>query len=85
MSQTRFGEQACRSVRAKIDSYIDDELMTESTREVLEHLRHCTACIREAQERRKVRAQLRAAVREVTVPAGLQGRVLDRLRQTKVL
>jgi len=84
MSQTEFSEQACRRVQPKIDSYIDDELVTESTLEVLEHLRHCTACIREARERRNVRAQLRAAVREVPVPAGLQGRVHDRLRQTKV-
>ena len=48
MTQTRFGEQACRKVLARLDSYIDNELTTESTLDLMEHFQHCAACSREA-------------------------------------
>jgi hypothetical protein len=83
MTQTRFGEQACQSFRAKLDSYIDNELLIESNLEMIEHFKRCTSCTQEAQERRNVRRRLRDAVREVPVPAGLEGRIRDRLRQPK--
>jgi hypothetical protein len=82
MTQTRFGEQACRRFRAKLDSYIDNELLTESNLEIMEHFRSCTPCTQEAQERRNVRKRLQNAVRDVKVPPGLEGRVRDRFRQT---
>ena len=83
MTQTRFGEQACQKVLARLDSYIDNELLTESSLELMEHFQRCTACTRESQERRNVRARLQTAVREVRVPQGLEDRVRDRLRQTR--
>ena len=83
MTQTRFGEQACQKVLARLDSYIDNELLTESSLELMEHFQRCTACTRESQERRNVRARLQTAVREVRVPPGLEDRVRDRLRQTR--
>jgi len=83
MTQTRFGEQACQKVLARLDSYIDNELLTESSLELMEHFQRCTACTRESQERRKVRARLQSAVREVRVPHGLEDRVRDRLRQAR--
>src|SRR5262245_41423503 len=83
MTQTRFCEQACQKFGAKLDSYIDNELLIESNLEMIEHFRRCTSCTQEAQERRDVRRRLRDAVREVPVPAGLEGRIRDRLRQPK--
>jgi len=83
MTQTRFGEQACHKFRAKLDSYIDDELLTESNLEMIEHFRRCNACTQEAQERRDTRRRLQKAVRDVPVPAGLEQRVHNRLRQPK--
>ena len=83
MTQTRFGGQACQKVLARLDSYLDNELLTESSLEMMEHFERCTACARESQERRNVRARLRSAVREVRVPQGLEDRVRDRLRQTR--
>ena len=83
MTQTRFGEQACQKVLARLDSYIDNELLTESSLELMEHFQRCTACTRESQERRNVRARLQTAVREVKVPQGLEDRVRDRLRETR--
>jgi anti-sigma factor RsiW len=83
MTQTRLNQPACERIRAKLDSYIDSELLTETNLELMEHLDRCEACTQEAQERRKVRTRLRAAVRDVPVPAGLEARVRDRLRQKK--
>ena len=83
MTQATFGEQACQKFRAKLDSYIDNELLTEGNLEMIEHFKNCTACTKEAQDRRGVRRRLRDAVREVPVPAGLEGRIRDRLRQPK--
>ena len=83
MTQATFGEQACQKFRAKLDSYIDNELLTEGNLEMIEHFKNCTACTKEAQDRRGVRRRLRDAVREVPVPAGLERRIRDRLRQPK--
>ena len=83
MPQTRFGEQSCQRVRAKLDPYIDNELLTESNLELMEHFQRCTACAREAQERQNVRARLRAAVCGLRVPQGLERLIRQRLRQTR--
>jgi len=83
MTQTRFDGQACRKTLASLDSYIDNELLTESNLELMEHFQRCRECTREAQERRNVRTQLQTAVRDVKVPADLEARVRDRLRQTR--
>ena len=83
MTQTRFGDEACRKALSRLDSYIDNELRTESNLELMDHFQRCTGCTREAEERRNVRERLRTAVREVKVSAGLEGRVRDRLRQTR--
>jgi hypothetical protein len=83
MSQTRFGEHACQKALAVLDPYIDNELLTESSLELMEHFRRCEACAREAHQRRNARMRLQRAVRGVSPPTGLEERVRDRLRQTK--
>ena len=83
MTQITFGEQACHKSRAQLDSYIDNELLTEGNIEMIEHFRRCTSCTREAQDRRDLQQRLRDAVRGITVPTGLGQRVRDRLRQPK--
>jgi anti-sigma factor RsiW len=81
MTQTRFDETACRAVRARLDSYLDNELLAESNLEVLEHFRSCPECNREAEARRKMRLRVQHAVRETGIPGGLAGLVRDRLRE----
>jgi anti-sigma factor (TIGR02949 family) len=83
MTLTTFGEHACRKTLARLDSYLDNELLTESNLDLLEHFRRCTACTREADARRAVRTRLKTAVREVRAPAGLEDRVRERLRGTR--
>jgi anti-sigma factor (TIGR02949 family) len=83
MTQMRILEPGCRKVRASLDSYIDNELQTETNLALIEHLRSCAPCTREAGERQQVRTRLRTAAREVPVPAGLEDRVRVRLRQSQ--
>ena len=83
MTQIILVEPACRRVLASLDSYIDNELATETNLDLVEHLRQCAPCTREAGERREMRARLRTAVHEAGVPPGLEERVRDRLRQSQ--
>lgn len=81
MTHTTFDEWACRSTQAKLDSYIDDELLTETNLELAQHFQRCEACAREATSRRELRARVRAAARTSSVPSGLDDRVRARLRE----
>jgi anti-sigma factor (TIGR02949 family) len=83
MTLIKFGEQACQKALARLDSYIDDELLTESNLELHDHFQRCPSCTQEEEARRAVRTRLRTAVREVAIPAGLEGRVRERLRQQR--
>ena len=83
MIRTRFSEQRCQTFRAKLDWYIDNELLTESSLEMIEHFGRCNACTREARQRHDTRRRLQKAVRNVPVPAGLEKRIRERLHQPK--
>jgi anti-sigma factor (TIGR02949 family) len=83
MTHLKFLEPGCRKVLASLDSYIDNELRTETNLDLTEHLRRCAHCTQEADERQKMRSRLRTAVREVHVPSSLENRVRDRIRQSR--
>lgn len=51
----------CRDVREMADSFLSEELLTETNHEILRHLAGCNACRAEVETRRRVRASLRAA------------------------
>src|SRR5690349_15947952 len=81
MKPLTFDEWACKNTRAKLDSYIDDELLVETNLALARHFQACGSCAQEAAGRRELRGRLRAAARAVPAPAGLDGRVRARLRQ----
>src|SRR5690349_15855804 len=81
MTQLTFDEWACRNTRAKLDSYIDDELLVETNLEMARHFQNCGECAQEATARRELRGRLRAAARAVPAPTGLDERVRARLRR----
>src|SRR3954454_19352354 len=83
MTVINFGEHACRKVQARLDSYIDSELLTESNLDLLEHLEGCATCTREVESRRYLRRRVQTAVREICVPAGLEARVSDCVRHAQ--
>ena len=52
----------CQDFRELIDSYLSDELLTETNHDVLRHLEDCTDCRNVIKARREVRDHLRSAV-----------------------
>jgi hypothetical protein len=52
----------CQDFQELIDSYLCDELLTETNHEVLRHLEQCANCRSVIEERRIFRARLRSAV-----------------------
>ena len=53
----------CQDFREVIDSYLSDELLTETNHDVLHHLEVCADCRQEIQIRRGLLAQIRSAVK----------------------
>lgn len=52
----------CQDFRELIDSYLCDELLTETNHDVLRHLEQCPNCREVTEERRVFRTKLRSAV-----------------------
>lgn len=53
----------CQDFRELIDSFLCDELLTETNHEVLRHLEQCANCRTVTEDRRVFRAKFRSAVR----------------------
>lgn len=66
---------ACETVRRNLDSYLSGELPQEIGGEVQRHLDGCPQCAAELEARARIRAQLRAVVRAMPVPTGLEAKV----------
>lgn len=52
----------CRDFQEMIDSYLSDELLTETNHDVLRHLEDCADCRKVIEARREVRSHLKSAV-----------------------
>jgi hypothetical protein len=73
----------CRDVRDVADSFLCEELLTETNHEILRHLDTCASCRAEIDARRRLRGALRAAFNrapELEPREGFQDRLRDRLR-----
>jgi hypothetical protein len=77
MSVINFENHQCRKIRAYLDSYLNDELLVETTHEVLRHLEGCGSCAAELGERLRLRQALRQASSADRAP----DRLRDRIRQ----
>lgn len=51
----------CRDFRDVVDSFLSDELLTETNHEILQHLGACPSCREDISVRRRLRDSLRAA------------------------
>jgi len=80
MIVTAQNEQLCQEVLAKLDSYMDSDLALESQFELTHHLERCDHCSQEAERRRNMRRRLALAVRHISVPPDLKGRIRERLQ-----
>lgn len=71
----------CRDFREFIDSYLSDELLTETNHDIIRHLEECADCRSVIEARRMVRTRLRAAVRSAP-DYQMAGRYSDQLRSS---
>ena len=77
----------CRDVREVADSFLCEELLTETNHEILRHLDTCPSCRAEIDARRRLRGALRTAFTRAPElqPAGeFVDRLRDQLRQAAV-
>jgi predicted anti-sigma-YlaC factor YlaD len=74
----------CREVRDLADSFLGEELLTETNHEILRHLETCPSCRAEIDARRRLRGAVRTAfdrAPELQPAPDFAGRLRDTLRQ----
>ena len=76
-----FGDSACERTRRYLDSYINNELLAETHKEVLRHLETCSTCSAEFEARSRLKVRLKSAVESQSVPADLQSRIREEIHQ----
>ena len=77
----------CRDVREIADSFLCEELLTETNHEILRHLDTCPLCRTEIDARRRLRGALRDAFNrapELQPSAEFQNRLRDQLRDVSL-
>jgi anti-sigma factor RsiW len=75
-----FERNYCKKIQVYLDSYLNSELLVETTHEVLKHLRECLDCFEALRVRQRVKAILRAAVRREVAAEALQKRIQKSIR-----
>ena len=83
MNIINFDAKQCERIRRQLDAYISNELLVETTSEVLRHLENCEECPRELEARMRIREALRRAVSGRPVPEPLRAEVQRRLHGSR--
>lgn len=81
MNVINFEPHHCKKLRAYLDSYLNNELLVETTHEVLRHLEHCPACVEALENRRRVKQLLKTAVMKESASPALQEKIRKSIRQ----
>jgi Putative zinc-finger len=81
MKVINFEQHNCNKLRAYLDSYLNNELLVETTHEVLQHLENCSACSGALEDRRRVKQQLKTAVMKETPPPALEEKIRRSIRK----
>jgi len=83
MNVLNFDSRQCERIRRHLDAYLSNELLVETTTEVLRHLESCEACARELESRSRVRDLLRRAAMSQVPPEQLRQSIQRRLRESQ--
>jgi mycothiol system anti-sigma-R factor len=81
MNVISFEQNACKRIKAQLDSYLSGELAGETCREVSAHLEGCSACARELEARSVIKSRLQTAVGREEVPLELRERIQRSIRK----
>ena len=84
MSVLNSNSKQCDRIRPHLDAYLSNELLAETTSDVLRHLEGCENCTRELETRTRVRDALRRAAMSQVVPEELRQSIQRQLRATRL-
>lgn len=82
MSVLEFEQGYCKRIRIYLDSYVNNELMVETTHEVLRHLENCKECAAELEAKTRMKDLLRRAVLRDGAPAAMRDRIRRDIRSS---
>ena len=80
MNVLDFDSKQCERIRRQLDAYLSNELLVETTSEVLKHLESCEGCSHELDSRMRLRKALRKAADQQLPPEHLKEVIHQRLR-----
>jgi len=83
MNVLNFDSKQCERARRQLDAYLSNELLVETTGEVLRHLEGCAGCSQELDSRMRIRKALRKAADQRLPPEYLREAVRQRLRKAQ--
>jgi len=83
MNVLTFDSRQCERIRRHLDAYLSNELLVETTSEILRHLEMCEGCTRELETRTRVRDLVRRAALSLMPPEELRLSIQRRLRETQ--
>jgi putative zinc finger protein len=81
MNVLNFNSGQCERTRRQMDAYLSNELLVETTGEMLKHLENCEACSSELQSRMRIREALQRAAAHQQLPEGLGEALHQRLKK----
>ena len=81
MNVLNFNSGQCERTRRQMDAYLSNELLVETTGEMLKHLENCEACSHELQSRMRIREALQRAAARQPLPEGLGDALHQRLKK----
>jgi hypothetical protein len=76
-----FNSKQCERIRSQMDAYLSNELLVETTAEMLLHLENCETCSRVLESRIRVREALQQAAARQPLPEGLGEAIHQRLKK----
>jgi len=83
MNVLNFNSEQCLRVRRQLDAYLSNELLVETTSDILRHLESCPACSRELETRTRLRDALRKAAASQAPSEVLRQSIHRRLRESE--
>jgi hypothetical protein len=81
MNVLEFEHGYCKRIKVYLDSYLNNELMVETTHEVLRHLDTCKECAAELEAKTRMKNLLQKAVLRDGAPAALRDRIQRNIRR----
>lgn len=81
MNVINFEQHNCKKVQSYLDSYLNNELLVETTHEISKHLEDCANCHEALLVRQRVKELLKGAVLKDAAPIDLQEKVRRSIRK----